>query len=718
MAKERNIKNKEQHKTSRILWYLYCVFLILTFVILGKILYLQLFWEPEEETRYLSYYQPRKYMHEIEPDRGSIIDCNGKLLAYSTPMYNIHMDCEVLKSELAHKKVKVGKDSITENDWRKMASQMCNELAAIVKDGRNGENYYDEIISYRDAGKVKSGRRNHLLVKGIDHSTLLKIQEIPFVKKGQFVSGFIIRKIDTRQYPYGDLARRVIGDVKIDDDNPDANRFVGIEGQYDHFLHGSKGIEWMKRTDDGMIRNVDSVTVAVKHGKDIRTTIDINIQDIADKALRKQIAGNDDIMGGSIVIMEVETGAIKAMVNLSKNSRNVIGEYFNSAIGRPTTPGSIFKAVSLLTLLEDGHVELESTIPTNHGRMKEYPDMKPDEYILNHERRTKSNTISVVDGFKISSNYVFRRLVKDYYGKSEKDFIDRLYEYKLAPDSYTFDLTEAGATKPYIPNPDAKSWSGTDLISVAIGYTVMQTPLNMAMFYNAIANDGKMMKPYLIDAVVSNGKVEKKYKPEILNGSICSKATADSITRALKMVTLEGTAKKLKSAKCEVAGKTGTARIVLDKNERTGSSDPFISVDGKKKHQGTFVGFFPADTPKYTALVTIWSGLTSSNIYGGNYPATAFQEIVDAVWALDKEWGDVYENKETIAETSSRYIETARNSVLPVPDLVGMGLKDAIYAIENNGYRCEYSGTGHVAKQSPAAGTKYEKGKTISIVLK
>ena len=166
MAKERNIKNKEQHKTSRILWYLYCVFLILTFVILGKILYLQLFWEPEEETRYLSYYQPRKYMHEIEPDRGSIIDCNGKLLAYSTPMYNIHMDCEVLKSELAHKKVKVGKDSITENDWRKMASQMCNELAAIVKDGRNGEDYYDEIISYRDAGKVKSGRRNHLLVKG------------------------------------------------------------------------------------------------------------------------------------------------------------------------------------------------------------------------------------------------------------------------------------------------------------------------------------------------------------------------------------------------------------------------------------------------------------------------------------------------------------------------------------------------------------------------
>ena len=350
--------------------------------------------------------------------------------------------------------------------------------------------------------------------------------------------------------------------------------------------------------------------------------------------------------------------------------------------------------------------------------MKEYPGMKPDDYILSHERRTKSNTISVVDGFKISSNYVFRRLVKDYYGKNEKEFINRLYEYKLAPDSYTFDLTEAGATKPYIPNPEAESWSGTDLISVAIGYTVMQTPLNMTMFYNAIANDGKMMKPYLIDAIVSNGKTEKKFKPEILNGSICSKAAADSITRALKMVTLEGTAKKLKSAKCEVAGKTGTARIVLDKSERVGSSDPFISADGKKKHQGTFVGFFPADAPKYTALVTIWSGLTSSNIYGGNYPAIAFREIVDAIWALDKDWGTVYESQEVMQEAAAGYIETARNGGLPVPDLKGMGLKDAIFAIENNGYRCEYSGTGHVSSQSPVAGTKYEKGKTISIVLK
>lgn len=717
MAKDKNIRNNDQHNTSRILWYLYCLFLMLSLIILCRIVYLQFFWEPAEETKHLSFFQPRRYAHEIEPERGSIIDCNGNLLAFSTPMYNIHMDCQILKKELAAGKVKVGKDSISEKDWRKMAKEMCGLLPGVLKDGRSASSYYDSIIVNRDS-QTKRGRRNMLLAKGVDHNTLLKLQQLPLFNKGQFTSGIIVRKVETRQYPYGDLARRVIGDVKIDPENPDANRFVGIEGQYDYILHGTKGIEWMKKTDMGMIRDVDSTTVAVQHGKDVKTTLDINIQDIADRALRKQIQDNEEVMGGSIVILDVETGAVKAMVNLSRSSKNVMGEYFNSAIGRPAEPGSIFKAVSLLTLLEDGHVELETKIPTNRGRMAEYPRLTPDEYIVRYEARNKTHQISVIDGFKISSNYVFRRLIKDYYGDDQKEYIDRLYEYKLAPDAYRFDLTEPGATKPFLPDPESKSWSGTDLISTAIGYLVMQTPLNIAMFYNAIANDGKMMKPYLIDAVEYNGKVEKKFKPEVLNGSICSKATADTITRALKMVTLEGTATRLKNAKCVVAGKTGTARIVLNKEERAGSSDPFRSIDGKKKHQGTFVGFFPADEPKYTAVVTIWSGLTSGNFYGGNLPATAFKEIVDAIWALDEGWGEEFEESAGIPEMKARYIETGKENGQPVPDLKGLGLKDAIYTIENNGYRCSYEGIGHVVRQSPAAGTTLKKGQTIKIVLK
>ena len=184
------------------------------------------------------------------------------------------------------------------------------------------------------------------------------------------------------------------------------------------------------------------------------------------------------------------------------------------------------------------------------------------------------------------------------------------------------------------------------------------------------------------------------------------------------MVTLEGTASKLKNAKCVVAGKTGTARIVLNKEERGGSSDPFINSNGQKKHQGTFVGFFPADTPKYTAIVTIWSGLTSQNFYGGAYPAAAFKDIVDAVWSLDTTWGEDHTQTGKVPQMKAGFIETEKGTGLPVPDLKGMGLKDAIFAIENNGYRCSYEGIGHVVKQTPAAGTQYKKGQTISIVLK
>ena len=714
MATDNNINSREQHRTSRTLWFLYCLFLVLSLVLLGRIIYLQLIWDPNDETIYLHHFQPRKYMHEIEPERGAIMDCNGKLLAFSTPMYNVNMDCTILKDDYA-KDEKEGKEK--EAAWRAEAKKMAFGIAEVLQEsGKDGNWYYNLIISNRDS-KSASGRKNKPIARNIDHSTLLKLQELPLFCEGQFKSGMIIRKVDTRQYPYGELARRVIGDVKVDPKDPEANRFVGIEGQYDHILHGKKGIEWMKRTDKGMIRNVDSTSTAVEHGRDIRTTIDIDIQDIANRALRAQIQENPEVQGGCIVVMEVETGAVKAMVNLSRNSRNSMGEYFNSAIGRPAEPGSVFKTVSLLTLIEDGHVELETRIPSNHGIMKEYPKLR-DEYIPRYESRNKTNEISIVDGFEISSNYVFRRLVKDYYGKDEKEFIDRLYEYKLAPDAYKFDLTEKGATPAYIPDPKGKGWSGTDLISVAIGYTVRQPALNIAMFYNAIANDGKMMKPYIVESIEYNGRTEKRFKPEILNGSICSKATADSVTRALKMVTLEGTASKLKNAKCVVAGKTGTARIVLNKEERGGSSDPFINSNGQKKHQGTFVGFFPADNPKYTAIVTIWSGLTSQNFYGGAYPAAAFKEIVDAVWSLDTSWGESHTPSGKVPQMKAGFIETEKGTGLPVPDLKGMGLKDAIYAIENNGYRCSYEGIGHVVKQTPAAGTEYKKGQTISIVLK
>ena len=709
-----NIQKRKTDRVSVILWVLYCFFLALSIVLIVKICVLQFAWEPDQEL--VRYFQPKRYLQTEKPERGAIMDCNGKLLAISTPMYNINMDCTVRKEEFAMAKTARRRDSL-ENDWKAKAWKLSQELPKVlVDDSKTAEDYYNLIISNRESNL--KGRKNVPIAKGIDHETYLKLKELPLFNEGQFKSGMIKTEIETRQYPYGSLAGRVIGDVRINKENPEESRFVGIEGQYDYILHGKEGTQWMKRTDRGLIVDQDSAIVDVVHGQDIRTTLDIDIQDIADRALRSRIAEDEDIEGGCVVVMEVKTGAVKAMVNLQKNSKGELGEFFNMAIGRPGEPGSIFKAVTLATLLEDGKVELQDKIPTNRGRITEMPEIAADSYITNWEREHKTSSISIQDGFKISSNYVFRRLVLDNYGEKPEKFIDKLYEYKLN-DAYDFDLEEKGGTSSRVPDPGSDGWSRSTLPSVAIGYSVMETPLNVAAFYNAIANNGKMMKPYLIESHEADGKVVKKFGPEILNASAFSKATADSLTKALTMVTLEGTgATRLRNAKCTVAGKTGTARMVLDPSERKGSRDPYRDIDGRRKYQATFVGFFPAEEPQYTAIVTVYTKPTTKSVYGGVIPAMTFRELVDQVWSLDSRWGDEYTRQAEIPAMKPEYIATVSGTVIPVPDVKGMGLKDALYAIENNGYKCVYEGMGHVVSQTPAAGTRSSKGETVKLVLR
>lgn len=713
MARRNEIQQEDRNRISRILWSLYCAFLVLSVILIGRIIGIQYFWEPDSQT--VSYFQPRKYESTTKPERGAIMDKNGKLLAISTPMYNINMDCEVLKDEFRNGKTARETDSL-ERIWRSKARMMCNELPKILaKDGKTADYYYDLIIRNRTSGTMK-GRRNVPIAKNVDHSTYLQLCELPLFNEGQFRSGMKKTEVEIRQYPYGTLAGRVIGDVRINKENPEESRFLGIEGQYDYILHGKEGRQWMKRTDKGNIVDPDSTAVEVEHGQDIRTTLDIDIQDIADRALRKNIGDDAEIEGGCVVVMDVNTGAVRAMVNLQRNSKGELGEYFNMAVGRPGEPGSIFKAVTLATLLEDRKVRLSDMIATNHGKIEEMSEIKPDRYITDWERKHNTSRISISDGFKISSNYVFRRLVLDHYGNNPQKFVNRLYEYRLN-DGFDFDLKEKGGTPSRIPNPESGGWSRSTLPSTAIGYAVMETPLNMVTFYNAIANNGKMMKPYLIESLESDGRTVKRFGPEILNASAFSKATADSLTKALTMVTLEGTATKLKNARCVVAGKTGTARTVLDKQERGDSPDPYADKEGRHKYQATFVGFFPAEDPKYTAIVTVYTKLTKKSVYGGVIPALTFKEIVDHLWSMDSRWGEKLISKADIPDMRAEYIPTRSGNIIPVPDVKGMGLKDAIYAIENNGYRCIFEGIGHVKSQIPEAGTECRKGETIKIVL-
>ena len=701
MAENKNRNDKL--RTSKILWYAYWVFIVLSIVLLIQIVNLKVFWEPEPNTAWR--FRPSKKKEIIKPERGSIIDHNGKLLAVSTPRYDIYMDCTVLKSKFATDK-KDGKKN--EEKWKEKARKLSAKLPSVLaKDEKNAE-YYRKLI----LGGRNLNRQYVHITSGIDHETLLQLKTLPLFNEGPYKGGMIVKRIDSRQYPYKSLARSVIGYVKNNDDE-NRTRRRGIESKYDYMLHGTEGSEWKRITDNkGSIRDNDSALVAVVNGMDIRTTIDIDIQDIADRALRRQIETEQDIDGGCVIIMDVETGAIRAMVNLNRNNDGSLGESYNLAIARAGEPVSILKAATLMTLIEDGHIGLDDKIETNNGKMNNVND---DLTVQKYEREHKTNRISIIDGFKLSSNYVFRHLVKEHYGKDPDKYISRMYEYKLG-DAFDFELD--GFAKATLPDTKSKKWSPTDLIQLAIGYAATETPLHIATFYNAIANKGKMMKPYLVESIEKNGEIDKRFKPEILNGAICSKATADTLLRALKTVTAEGTGARLKNARCKVAGKTGTAWVVMDPKYTGGKGGIYIDGEGRKQYQGTFVGFYPADQPEYTAIVTIWSKPTSQSFHGGTIPALAMKEIVDHTYALDHQWGEKYGKRSRVPEMDAENISTDKEKGTPVPSVKGYGLMDALFAIENSGYRCSYEGCGHVVSQNPQAGASLAKGETVKIVLR
>lgn len=701
MADNNNINDRL--KTSKILWYLYWVFILLSIILLGQIINLKVFWEPEPKTEWR--FRPIKSKEVIKPERGTILDHNGKLLAVSTPMYDIYMDCTVLKERFARDK-KDGKEK--EEKWKAKARELAAALPqTLQKDGKDAT-YYRKLI----LGGRNLNRQYVSITKGIDHETLLTLKTLPLFNEGPYKGGLIVEKNDTRQYPYNVLARSVIGYVKNNDEK-NRTRRRGIESKFDYLLHGEEGSEWKRITDNkGKIQDTDSAVVAVIDGKDVRTTLNIDIQDIADRALRRQIQEQEDIDGGCAIILDVETGAIRAMVNLNRSKDGSLHESYNLAIARAGEPGSVLKTATLMTLLEDGHVELDDEIPTNNGKME---NVAVDETIRRYERDNKTNKISVIDGFKLSSNYVFRHLVKENYGNDPERYISRLYEYKLG-DSFDFELD--GFAKATLPDPKAKGWSPTDLIQVAIGYSAAETPLHIATFYNAVANKGRMMKPYIVESIEKSGKVIKRFKPEILNGAICSKATADTLLRALKTVTSEGTGTRVKNARCKVAGKTGTAWVVMDPKYTNGRGGIYKDAEGRKQYQGTFVGFFPADTPKYTAIVTIWSKPTLQSFHGGTLPALVMKEIVDNTYALDYSWGNTFEENGRVPNMEAGHICAERENGTPVPSVKGLGLKDALYAIENSGYKCSFEGHGHVVSQSPAAGADLQKGQTVKIILK
>ncbi|MDD3891477.1 MAG: penicillin-binding transpeptidase domain-containing protein, partial [Bacteroidales bacterium] len=509
------------------------------------------------------------------------------------------------------------------------------------------------------------------------------------------------------------------------------------EGAYDNILRGKSGVSTMQRTVGNLWVDVNNSTqIEPEDGMDIITTLDVTLQDVAEKALRKQL-GRHEAEHGTAVLMEVSTGDIKAIANLRRNSDGTYTEAFNYAIGEGTEPGSTFKLASLIALLEDGYVTFDDTIDTGKGFAQYYDKTITDSKEGGYGR------LSIKEVFEYSSNVGITDLITKYYTGKEKTFIDRLYAMNL---NQPLGIPIKGEATPYIKYPGDKLWSGITLPMMSIGYEITLTPLQILTFYNAIANDGRMVRPKFVHSIRQHGSIEKVFRTEVINPSICSKRTLAKVREALEGVVENGTARNLRNASFRVAGKTGTAQIAR-------GSTGYRNEKGVS-HQASFVGYFPADKPKFSCIVVVNS--PSRSIYYGNLVAgPIFKEIADKVYATNPDWFPMVNSKADLLELPESksgfkpelervfsdlgipYADTAptkiwtntkrsenevelenRNLIANlVPNVIGMGLKDAIYLLENNGLKVLVKGRGTVRSQSITPGARARKGDRITLEM-
>jgi cell division protein FtsI (penicillin-binding protein 3) len=519
---------------------------------------------------------------------------------------------------------------------------------------------------------------------------------------------------------------------------------VGLEQKYDSFLKGTSGQRLM-RYIAGAYLPVEGVEMEPENGKDIITTLDTYMQDVAENALMKMMVGNNSLHGTAIV-METATGKIKAIANLGKQKDKRDSSYYtedlNYGIGKATEPGSIFKLATLIALLEDKYVTKNSIVDCEGGAKLFYGLRIKDSHL-------GTGAITVKDAFLRSSNVAFAKLAEQYYHSQPSKFIEHLHHFRL--DTLTgIDITAASG-KPTIKKPSNRSWANTTIPYMAHGYEELVTPLHMLMLYNAVANNGKMMKPYLVNAIREYGIDVKNFKPQILVDKICSDETLVQLKECLGAVvdSVHGTGHKiLFDSAYAIAGKTGTAVTALDNKGYN---------KGNKIYQASFIGYFPANQPKYTIAVVIQNSNESKLIYGADVSGTVFKEISDKIYSryvgnktyMAKSNADtvfynfIGLNKEINAINSTLKIPFTdsanggywrsmrmqnNNAVLQfptmmltgtqvIPNVIGMGLKDVVYLTENKGLKVIVTGRGKVVNQSLAAGTTFKKGETFTIFL-
>lgn len=635
MAEETKQETRKRDRISYALYLYYLLMLLVGIFLAGRFLYLKVFWKPDPVIA-SKLTQPIRRVN-LEPTRGFILASDGRPIAMSYPRYQLYIDPLVRKGEYDLMKKDVRADSL--KAWKEKAAGFAQGLATVFPE-RSPEYFRKRLCDALDRGSrfLKLGRP-------IEKEQLDFLKQYPLIKEGRFKGGVWYEAVPTRRYPYGALAKRTIGSVT---ENADGSYYSGIDGKYNYVLHGEPGRYYMKKTDNGYVRDYDSTYVDATDGLDIRTTLNIDYQDIADRLLRQYVEPETDLEAACFVLMDVKTGAIRSMVNLARSNdgNGQFGENENVAVGRRGEPGSVFKITTLMTCIEDGIVtSIDQTVPARDGlvQVEGYQKLYPaDKHLKDYAAKYHTWNIPLWYCVKISSNNAFRYLaIKNYKDKPE-DFIGRLHTYNLGK-SFDFDVYEP-ITTPTLKYPTDKSWSKTDLGQIGMGYSVSVTPMHILAYYNAIANGGKMMKPYLVEDIEKNGKIVEKLGPSILNSSICKPETAKMVTEALCNVTvndedykMRGTAWRLSylADKCKVAGKTGTADVF--------TNGKYVQANGARKQQGTFVGFFPAEDPQYSVICVVFSKISKKEFAGGVIPASVIRDFIKEIYNIDPYWNETVE---------------------------------------------------------------------------
>ena len=605
---------------------------------------------------------------EIIANRGNVYTADGSLLATSVSKYDIRMDAVTVSNENFEKNIK----------------RLSKALAA--KFGQSA-GYYETYI--RKARKNKN--RYLFIARDLSYNEYLQVKAFPMFDLGTYKGGFIAEQRTEREHPIGKMAERAVG-------YSDYRGRVGIEGNFDDFLQGKNGKRLKQRIAKGQWRPLnDNNEIEPVDGKDIITTIDLKIQDIAHHSLLQQLE-TYQADHGCAVIMETTTGEVKAISNLGRGTDGHYYERLNYAIGESHEPGSTFKLMSLIVALEDKVIDTSTMVDTGTGTYKVYNRTVRDSHKGGYGK------ISAGRVFEVSSNVGVVKLIESHYNDNPRKFINGLERMRIGKK---LDLPIKGEGIPTLPDPDDKKhWYGTSLAWMTHGYGVHITPLQTLTFYNAVANNGEMVKPRFIKEIRTQDKVIQRFDKEVLNPKICSQETIDKVRALLKNVVKKGTATNIYNKNYELAGKTGTCQT----DYWTGNTE-YIS---------SFVGYFPADNPQYSCIVVIHKPDKSKGYYGADVSGPVFKEIAQKIYTETPVIDSVQSINSELTDVSGwyeKYYKAARTNYATMPDVLNMSGMDAIALLENLGVEVHFTGSGTVVQQSVKPGENLKNITSVTLKL-